>query len=237
MENSKFTMMAVSLAAITILSSNATAQVTNSQSRSNAPVAPSQGDVSVEVQFNPLSNTKNNFQIDGLRLRYFTDDESALRIGLGLGINSTKDVASANKDNFKEKNFTKTTETEWSINLGYERHHLLAPRLDVYLGCEAGIGKNAKKVTDSQEYSNEVITKVTKSGSFDWQVAALTGFDFYVYRGLYLGSELGLRYSMSKNGDTTIKVTDKDTETYKNPDTSNSFGFYVTPSIRLGWTF
>ena len=217
--------------AMILLTTVATAQV-----KMTDTFCPSAGDISTEVQFNPLSNSKNSFQIDGLRLRYFLSDENAVRVNLGFGINNKKDYEKkAQTDNAEKNEYYKTTNVNWSIDLGYEKHHSMSPRLDVYSGFEAGIQKTSLEEPVRENYSY-VKESSLKSSTFGWQASIFTGADFYVYRGLYLGSELGLRFTQSKKGETTQKI-EKEKTKYKEPDTNTTLGFYVSPSIRLGWTF
>ena len=210
--------------------------LTAAQAQTSETFAPKAGDLSFEVMFNPLSNSKNSFQIDGLRLRYFLDNESALRANLDLGFMTNKDYNRVEKDDFEKDNYTKNVNSDWSLGLGYEKHHSIAPRLDVYLGGEAGIAKTNAKTVNSSVIDDETVESTSKSGTFGWYASALTGFDFYVYRGLYLGSELGLRFSHSKKGLTTVK-NDGDKTKYKEPDTNSRLAIFVSPCIRLGWTF
>ena len=206
--------------------------LTVAQAQTAETFAPKDGDISAEVQFNPLSNSNSNFQIDGLRLRYFLDSESALRLNFDLRVRSNKDYDRIEKGDFEKDNYNKNVSSDWSLGLGYEKHHSVAARLNVYYGGEAGFAKTNTKAINSTEKDKTT----SKSGSFGWYASALTGFDFYVYRGLYLGSELGFRYSHYKKGITTVKNDDDKTK-YKEPDNSNSLGFFVVPSIRLGWAF
>jgi len=77
--------------------------------------------------------------------------------------------------------------------------------------------------------------------------------DFYIYKGLYMGAELGLGYAFEtylkgsyKETTTTIttpyngmsvKKTDSKEEKFEDKMTSGNFGFRYNPMIRLGWRF
>lgn len=214
------------------------------QEKSTETFGPSKGDLSTEVQFNPLSNSKNSFQLDALKLRYFLNEKNAVRVNVGLGIKSNKDY------NNNEVTYTKVTNYKWSIDLGYEKHYSIAPRMDIYFGYELGIQKEIEETT-LKTYKDQIVTPGNSSSSstkskynsnsekndyFGCRTTAFTGFDLYVYRGLYLGTELGLRFARTKKGE-TIKKTGNDKEIIKDPDTNTSLGFFAVPSIRLGWTF
>ena len=71
-------------------------------------------------------------------------------------------------------------------------------------------------------------------------MTAFTGIDFYVYRGLYVGAELGIRfgvtsypgyYTETKDGRDAVKSDKMDKET------SISFKTLCEPALRLGWKF
>lgn len=115
---------------------------------------------------------------------------------------------------------TKTTETvnkqtSFAINLGYERHFDISSRLAVYAGAELGytLKSYSGKVTENE--NQEVYTKDplytmtankntvteydkqntsgTKNSNY-FVASVFTGIDFYVYKGLYLGAELGISF-------------------------------------------
>jgi len=83
-------------------------------------------------------------------------------------------------------------------------------------------------------------------------VGLFTGFDFYIYKGLYMGAELGFSYRHSimlkgtaKGKTTTTTVSETSTafdeslvdETRKDKITGGNLGFKCNPMIRLGWKF
>ena len=70
-----------------------------------------------------------------------------------------------------------------------------------------------------------------------FSVAALGGMDVYVYRGLYLGTELGFDISAKKFDKVRFKSDDfPGAETHDTAKNLN-IGFYIEPTIRLGYTF
>ena len=65
--------------------------------------------------------------------------------------------------------------------------------------------------------------------------------DVYICKGLYAGLEMGLGYGLDKTGrgkTSTVDNTGATTESQGNSDSiTSSFGFFATPSIRVGWFF
>jgi hypothetical protein len=88
-----------------------------------------------------------------------------------------------------------------------------------------------------------------QNGKIFLGINALAGFDFYVYKGLYLGAELSLGYVHSfalkgtVKGKTTIVrngITESETFIDKKFDDkiiAGKFAFKCNPMIRLGWKF
>ena len=85
-------------------------------------------------------------------------------------------------------------------------------------------------------------------------INAFTGVDFYIYKGLYLGAELGLGYTYKTalkgyaEGYSKSEVTyfDGSIQTfydnkidikYNDKISSGNFAFKCNPMLRLGWKF
>lgn len=203
---------------------------------------PAKGSFGTEVQFNPFDQNGNTFQLDGLKFRYFVTDNDALRLKIGFGLDSYKYKADDSKDDY-----TKAKTGDFKIDLGYERHFDLAKRLNVYVGGQVGIFKHfASAKAETTNASGKTITETwsntTGRGNdedrayFGFGVGVFTGLDFYVYKGLYVGTELGLNVESRKTCETEH---DYDGNSTKSKDSARytSAGFYIEPVVRLGWTF
>jgi hypothetical protein len=92
----------------------------------------------------------------------------------------------------------------------------------------------------------------SQTGKTFFGINALAGFDFYVYKGLYLGAELGLGYTHSWAMKGTVKGDSETTTTttagidieksstdkeFNDKITGGNLGFRCNPMIRLGWRF
>lgn len=89
--------------------------------------------------------------------------------------------------------------------------------------------------------------------SFVLGINALMGIDFYLYKGLYMGAELGFGYRQNFSlkgkitGESTITTTAINGSTTSSTEdlgfepqikqTSTSLRFHCNPAIRLGWKF
>lgn len=238
----------------------------NAQENVNLPES---GDFAVEVQFNPFTDSFETFGLDGMKLqgRYFFSNADALRIGLGFGVTTDKNTLAPDAEGVYADEWTKNRVGNFAISLGYERHFLQSGRVDLYAG--AGLGFSLKSTCDSknkvyQQWSNtenkniDVLheSKVYNASSFNqFDVNVFTGIDFYVYRGLYVGAELGLKVGFknfpgqytkggyvvdgkySSTPDENDVWDDSIESTKGSKSTSFELATYVEPALRLGWTF
>ena len=175
--------------------------------------------------------------------------------------------------------------TEYSIALGLEYHLGNWERMSVYLGGELFFGQRITNGTaeldrkyEHYEYSwtnpdivlyetvettNSLTTKNCRTDGWDYVqngrmvfgINLVAGMDFFIYKGLYLGAELGLGYGYtnllkgtakgnyktvitdhSSNGHTTTSEREIDKK-LKDQITNGNLSFRCNPMIRLGWRF
>lgn len=225
----------IAFASIVAIAANAQAQ---------SEYAPEQGDFSVEIQFNPFANDFNTFKVDQLKGRWFMTDKDALRIGIGFGIDTNKQTPDQNNN----KNWNKNRTGNFSINLGYERNVFNYKRINLYAGAGLGFAMQNTCSTNHSDLNGEAReVKQYNQGSWnDFTVQAFTGIDFFVYKGLYLGAEFGLKLGVrnipapySKGGINPQTGNWSDDYEFNKGGTSNSFLLktYAEPAIRLGWQF
>lgn len=140
---------------------------------------------------------------------------------------------------------TNDNHTQFQFALGYERHFIKEGRLDVYAGGELGYQLNSysgdvtttinnDRVMGTTGNTTRVQTTSTRKDEYKKQsttgtvnnnnlfVGVFTGVDFYIYKGLYVGTELGIRFANGKN-----RV---------NPSVETSFNELVTTTNTTGTT-
>ena len=205
---------------------------------------PAQGDFSVELQFNPFSDNFETFKIDQIKGRYFFTDKDAIRFGIGFGVHTDK--TTTDPDNASDV-WTKNRTGNFSINLGYERTFLTYKRVSLYAG--AGLGFELVSTCETEQFAagNDILKKRTyNTGSYNlFTVNAFTGIDFYVYKGLFVGAELGIKVGFKNfpgiytKGDYNDNGTwNEDLESDHGKKSTNfDFGTYAEPALRLGYTF
>ena len=185
---------------------------------------PEKGDFGLEIGFKPISgNTVFNLLDDGVKLRYFLTDNDALRLGLGFNLARVKG---------KTLTSLQSGYSNYDFNLGYERHWGMSDRIDLYAGAMVGytrylafyddlnVPSGRHKTTDN---NGHVSGHYSMGGIF-------TGLDFYLWKGLYCGAEVGLKVERMKESQSSYTFASP-AHTYINA------GFYCEPAIRVGWTF
>lgn len=211
--------------------------------------APEKGDICVEVQFNPFSNDYKTFDQGefGLTGRYFITNKDAIRLNIGFGVH--KDINNVDAQDVNDNWVTlhhNTRKSNFNINLGYERHLVTKGRLDLYAGGQLGIGFNSFGKTDEEfESDGKTIEKTwTNSdgqnyGSTNYMFGIFTGVDFYVYKGLYVGAELGVKLAYNVGHQPKFEINGNEEKPDHEQPTAKSLDFttYVQPALRLGWTF
>lgn len=229
---------------------------------------PGKGSFSTEVQFNPFDQNGKTFQLDGLKFRYFLTDKDAIRLKLGFNLNhsNSKNEEPHDNDSYYDITQFKYTSGDFHMNVGYERHFDVSKRISLYAGGSLGFIRHfaSTKISELEshysdgfkgEITNGAITQLSGSSSIDvenllplvndrafwgFNAAVFTGIDFYVYKGLYVGTELGLKLETQKSS--KMEYSGRyNGERYDEESTDNlkavNFKTYIEPVLRLGWTF
>lgn len=156
-----------------------------------------------------LPNINSDLGLLGIKVRKFSSETKALRMGANLSI------INSGVDN---------VDSEFSIgaSLGVENHLKGAERLSTYWGYEGNIGYVSSNA-EVDEFGDVLNPKSTK---FGFGASVFTGFDYYIMPKIYLGAEVsyGLAVTNEKpdgsDGVTSIELAPS-----------------ITPSFRIGWQF
>ncbi len=208
--------------------------------------APEKGDFSVELQFNPFSDNFKTFQIENLQGRYFASDKDAVRFGIGFGVHNDKNIPDP-KEN--DKTWDKTSTGHIAFNVGYERHFFSNGRVDLYAGAGVSYRHDFASAKGHSEFDGDKYEEISCNQAGEarvnniFGVDVFTGIDFYVYKGLYVGAELGLslKYNVMPGVYTKQTKNGSDLEGYPTDPVGKVTGFdfssVCNPALRLGWTF
>lgn len=220
------------------------------------------GDKNFEMNFTPLGGSP--LSINGIRLRMFNDESSAIRLNIFVGSSKQSDVmAQEGALNFDEDVpspliWSYDRSFDFSIRPGYEMHFDGTDRLSPYLGVEVVFAVSSHSIEDENwspddidnlgDEGNYVVWSFTeKNATRTFGLGLVAGFDFYFSDNIYLGGEFGYGFASMKYQDTTYETTNLTAYSIANfnnedeelPDpVVNSRNFTVGPTfnsaIRLG---
>ena len=183
-----------------------------------------------------------SFQAPSIRLRYFLQDNIAVRATIGLANNKTVDnhyeLANNGGSVGEEINFTKG----WNAAIGAEYHFAGTDRLSPYAGLDVmfGGGNTGAEWTNYNGVGYLVdYTRVDEAKRGMFGVNVVAGTDYYFAENFYLGLELGLGFSSSstKEAISTVTTGGVTTETKSADGKSSFFGNNAIGTFRLGWRF
>jgi len=197
----------------------------------NAQYEAEEGDIAVEVGFNPFSNSFNTIKLNGgsINARYFFNDKNAARVNLGFGYSSdSKEKISKHAGSF-------------SIDLGIENHFASTGRLDLYAGGELGFATTFGGAKEGDaKLSGAILDGWSTSDPFlcynAFSLKAFTGVNFFVYKKLYVGAEFGLSFSNKSYKDYEESYGSYKKK-YEIDESNTSIAFYSEPALHLGWVF
>lgn len=175
----------------------------------------------------------------GIKLRTFLNEKYAVR--LNLGFSSTAATArgyylGANDAEFST--FSRGNSTLFTIAPGFEYHFTKFERVFPYVGCEIGFGAGTSGSKSWNDENKDY--RLSKKPTFSFGIAAVSGVDVYICKGFYAGFELGLGYRMDRTGRGETAISSGSTITKEEgtgSSTTNKFGFFAVPSLRIGWHF
>ena len=179
------------------------------------------------LKFNPFDYESKPVKVAQLNARMFLNDKSAVRLGVGVGFNRDDDEYSELDRISAKDSISKITNNALTLrfSLGYEYHFANTGRLDFYGGIEGGyLGRFYSATEDLSATRTEVETTSTITYYDYWKTeynkrnsegdklnengifaSVFTGIDYYIYKKLYIGAELGLTFNTGKkkNGSST----------------------------------
>ena len=188
----------------------------------NAQYRPGKGDFSTEMYYTPGESTNRQFTLPdyGVKVRMFFNERMAVGLNFGLNSNSTEII-----DNGYVPDAIAVENSEFAITFipGFEYHFTKFERVSPYFGAAILFSKgyysyNRSTVTGTN-YDDEA------SSGLALGAMVTSGVDVYVCKGLYVGLEFGLgtELNFTKVGGITEDFI-----------TSRTFGFFATPSLRIG---
>ncbi|MEN8137634.1 MAG: hypothetical protein ABFR62_04300 [Bacteroidota bacterium] len=249
----KLTLLALFLS-ITITKAQETVQPDNSAPKYKQ----SEGDRSIELNFDPGkifgSDQGGQFSLPGgFKVRLFRSDFSlfnsesgAYRLGANFSINKSSDIIQQENPDWDQKEL-KVRRSYFSINLkpGYELHFKGTERLSPYVGGQMAIGFSRFVYKEDFQFEGDVYYdkwvngRMVPDGSFNFGLGVFAGVDYYIIKKLYLGLEAGYGLGYTKKLKTKFSSgydSDDDYEIKKGYNFSVS-PYLATANFRIGWNF
>ena len=208
-----------------------------------------EGSFGVEVAIMPLMGVVgfqqgleyDNNSAGQLKVSYFLNDRMAVRLGLGF------ETASAKTDNGESGAALRKTENSrknFSILPAFIYSFEGTARLAPYVGVEFAFGNcSAESISEVGTASGVIKTTTTNSGNMfnTFGISALTGFNYFFAKNLYIGVEAGVGFDSQKFKNEKVTRTGDPGWTApaesKSSRENSTFGFKVNPILRLGWSF
>lgn len=201
---------------------------------------PKGGDHNLELRLAPLSGTP--ISIPGIRYRNFQDSKSAFRLNVFLGYDRNSTITQEEDgDRDLEELRDINSNFDLTIRPGYEIHFGGTDRLSPYFGGELDLGfGRSREVNERQDGDGDVLQATTRNGYFRIGLNAVAGFDYYIAKNLYLGTELGYGFGFNLPSATRIEDDDSDIDDVET-STGNTRTFNLAPTvvgqIRIGYIF
>ena len=194
----------------------------------------------LEVQLEPFGN--NPISINGIRARWFSSPQRAFRLNAFIGMNSDTEITQQALEVASLKELKKKSNI-YSVNIrpGFERHLKGTKRLSPYFGTELDLAYQYSSTKDEFQVDMDVnyTRKINENGYYRIGLNFIAGFDLYVAKKLYLGTEFGYGASFTKLQDVKIKSNREGFVAPEPQKRGSSFdvGTNVNAQIRLGYAF
>lgn len=216
-----------------------------------AQYRPAGGEKNLELMLAPLGGSP--ISMAGIKYRHFSSANNAMRVGLFVGFDNKTTITQDADDKTKALELKKK-ESSITIGIqpGIEKHLEGTERLSPYFGGYVDINYTTKtKKEDAQltltNGTNQLGYTKTKSGSLGFGLNAVAGFDYYVAKSLYVGTELGFGLAATMPGKNKTETVDYNND-HSGTATTNTEGkkdnvskFQVGPNVvgqlRMGWLF
>lgn len=202
-------------------------------------ISPFSLEVNIGQQF---GNGNNLVTAPGVRVRYFLNQNMAIRAGLNLGSNKQQKDFSEEFDGSGKTGSYTTKYNNFNFSAGFEYHFASTKRLSPYvaIGLSFGSGKETEEGTNAYNsgfQDNSTYNKEVKRSSFGTGLNA--GLDFYVAENLFVGVEFGYRIVWTTIKEGTYSFSDdfgSGEGVIPGGKITNS-GIGAFTGLRLGWRF
>lgn len=177
----------------------------------------------------------SGFGLNGgnLNFNFTLSDEWMVRLGFGVTVDKV-----SSKDEDDNKNHV--TESTFNVKPGIIYSFSGTDRLEPYVGAELVFGLNSTCNYSNVKMDGATYERENKTRTSNFGANAVTGFNFYVAKDLYVGAEVGLGFIVtpqSHNFGTDDEGKEYDSKDDKSKSHTTHISPNCTPSVRVGWKF
>ena len=168
-----------------------------------------------------------------LNFNFTLSDEWMVRLGFGVTVDKV-----SSKDEDDNKNHV--TESTFNVKPGIIYSFSGTDRLEPYVGAELVFGLNSTCNYSNVKMDGATYERENKTRTSNFGANAVTGFNFYVAKDLYVGAEVGLGFIVtpqSHNFGTNDEGEEYDSKDDKSKSHTTHISPNCTPSVRVGWKF
>ena len=168
-----------------------------------------------------------------LNFNFTLSDEWMVRLGFGVTVDKV-----SSKDEDDNKNHV--TESTFNVKPGIIYSFSGTDRLEPYVGAELVFGLNSTCNYSNVKMDGATYERENKTRTSNFGANAVTGFNCYVAKDLYVGAEVGLGFIVtpqSHNFGTNDEGEEYDSKDDKSKSHTTHISPNCTPSVRVGWKF
>jgi hypothetical protein len=191
--------------------------------------------LTIEMELSPLGSEP--LKINGIRMRKFISDNTALRMSVFLGGKRTPSTTTSG--NVDLTNIS--SNLDFSLRPGYEKHFDGTSKLSPYVGAELFFGVGTTNSTSENLWgSDQIMTTKNLGRQMSLGLNIVSGTDFYFSDKVYLGIEMGFGFLRDGRGINLVKYKNPDDPTLvdtktKGNSTNLNWGPNYQGTIRIGY--
>lgn len=203
----------------------------------NDSYKPTEGTVTTEVSLiGGLNNANFALNTGALKFRYFLKEDLGLRLGFATNSNKETSINNNNPNNVKT---TIDKNSNFTLNLGVEKHFAGSNRLSTYGGADLLLnieGASSEETANNFSKTVEGASAGGKFGGTSFGVRLFTGADYYIAKKVFLGVEAGIGFLAGTQDDI---VTNETGQPEQNVAGGKNSGITtaISGGVRIGYQF
>lgn len=187
--------------------------------KNNFTRLPQKGDLGFTFNFIGFLDTisigsfKDHIGNDAILTRYYIDDHSAIRLGLGFNLTNEKNSRVDSAGSAQVSRDSTYKRTDFYFSPGYEKHFKSGKNLDPYLASAISIGKigrtKVRDIVTTTDTTGKSVSDITfdMDGGYSVGLNLIAGFNYFFSEKISIGAEYGFGVNTARYGGDWTKVT------------------------------